>query len=433
MLVRKFLFLQLIAVAVFITGCNMPDSRFASDDECRFPSAPEHEAPGWVCGYSVPGLAMQATGQVEISSADINMATRRRAYGFGLANLAEQFAVEVEALRQDFVNTTGKEAAETVDAVSRRIGEEEVAFYHKILREGRNKLTIVHQRLAGPHRIREVAFHQELDGVSQVRSVVNPEGKTLYVLVGIKEERDVEKNLIEIGRKAAEHREFSDSINNERAAWQRYLAEKARDGRCYFSGTKALAPGWVCGKKPDGVAVMGVGQSGPTSTGISFDRREANNIAYEEVAMDIVNRVFDIYVSFKYFVGPYHYFYSDGTVEIDEIGYIIDTDDVAVFEAIVDIVSQMRLEGVEVVSVIDHPKTDEVFALAVIKEQAKVNAAIDNVAKKLTHNTYFWTGLSSVAKKLADNSYFRGYSPGTQEATWQRFLANQARERLSKK
>ena len=175
------------------------------------------------------------------------------------------------------------------------------------------------------------------------------------------------------------------------------LLDGHADGRCYFSGTEAPAPSWVCGKKPDGVAVMGVGQSGPSSAGASFDRRRSRVLAYEEVAMNIG---FDLYASFEDYVGT--------------TGAKTGTAD-AVSEAIVDAVSKMRLEGVEVVAYINHPKTNAVFALAVIKEKGKVNVAIDNVANKLANDANFKNSL------------------GNEEATWQRFLATQARERSSKK
>ena len=191
MLVRKLLFVQLVAVAVFLAGCSMPGSLFASDDECRFPSAPEHEAPGWVCGYSVPGFAMQATGQAGISRAGIGVATMR-ARNDALVALARKFGEEIKVLYENFVHTTGTEKLEIFN------------------------------------RVREVSTKQHLEGVS-LEGEVDPEQKAVYVLVGIKEERDVEKNLKKIGRKAADNREFRDSINNERAAWQKYLAEKAWD------------------------------------------------------------------------------------------------------------------------------------------------------------------------------------------------------------
>ena len=197
MLVRKLLFLQLVAVAVFITGCNMPGSRSASGDECYYFTAPGHEAPGWVCDHSMTGLIIQATGVAEMSKASIGMTTKS-AYSEGLAALAKAFAVEVKILYEEFEQTTGQgTTAETVDAVKTHISE--------------------------------VAASQRLEGVSQVRRIVDPKGKAVYVLLGIKQGRSAERNLIAIGQRAAEDQEFRDSINNERAAWQRFLAEKARD------------------------------------------------------------------------------------------------------------------------------------------------------------------------------------------------------------
>ena len=152
--------------------------------DCVFPNT-ETRAPGWICDEPVPGLDVQAVGISEKSAAGISF-MKDIAAADARGRLAEQVKVKVNKMVKNYMGTTGRGETETVDAVA-----------------SSTLKTISSENLVG----------------SKVyKSRTGPAGR-LFVLVGIDE--NAAKKIAETALRS--------SMNNDKALWQQFVAQKSHD------------------------------------------------------------------------------------------------------------------------------------------------------------------------------------------------------------
>ena len=182
---RKFTYVLFFAVTLLgLTGCSSAPAKVTQVSECVFPGS-DKPAPLWVCDAPVEGLAVSAVGAAAKSEAGMGF-MKQMAATDGRVQLAQQVRVQVANMIKQYAETTGAGSAETVDRVNTSVTKQ-----------------ITDQSLAG----------------SKVfKSITGPDG-TLYVLVGIDEAAT--QKLTEAAVKT--------SMNNDKAAWQQFKAQKGHD------------------------------------------------------------------------------------------------------------------------------------------------------------------------------------------------------------
>lgn len=181
---KKFNVLLISAVALSIAACSTPPAKVAKVAECVFPGS-DKAAPLWVCDGPVEGVAVSAVGSAEKSGAGIDF-MKQMAATAARVQLAQTMKVRVNNMVKQFAETTGAGSKETVDKVN----------------------TLVTKTITA----------ETLVGSKIFRSIVAPDG-TMYVLVGLDEA--TAQKLTETALKT--------SMNNDRAAWQQFRAQKSQD------------------------------------------------------------------------------------------------------------------------------------------------------------------------------------------------------------
>lgn len=160
--------------------------------ECNWPDKPDKEAPGWICGEPVEGLAVSAVGFSEKSAAGIAF-TRNKAAADARTQLANQIGVKVEALFKEYIGTTGKAGAvtETVDAAA--------------------------------EDIKELFSSQNLADTRVYKNITSPSGNT-FILVGF----DTAALATQVS-KTIQEASANSSFNNDNAAWQQFKASQGHE------------------------------------------------------------------------------------------------------------------------------------------------------------------------------------------------------------
>jgi hypothetical protein len=170
-------------IALAITACSTtaPAAKVA---ECVFPGT-DKQAPLWVCDAPVDGMTVGAVGSAAKSDAGISF-MKQMAATDARVHLAQQMKVQVQNMIKQYAETTGAGSQETVDRVN----------------------TAVTKQITD----------QTLQGTKIFRSIAAPDG-TMFVLVGLDEQTT--QKLTETAVKT--------SMNNDRAAWQQFKAQKGQD------------------------------------------------------------------------------------------------------------------------------------------------------------------------------------------------------------
>jgi len=172
-----------VAMTALLAGCGGKTKEDVAD--CVFPDAPGTEAPGWICDEPVEGVEISAVGSAEKSAAGHDF-MKQMAATSARVQLAQRMKVKVQNMIKQYVETTGAADQETVDKA----------------------LTSVTKQIT----------NETLVGTKIYKTRTSPTG-SLYVLLGM------DPNSVETAAQNA----IKTSMNNERALWQQFKAQKAQD------------------------------------------------------------------------------------------------------------------------------------------------------------------------------------------------------------
>ena len=179
------------ALALALTACAEkpaappPAAKAAPAPECVYPDSPKDPAPLWVCDAPVEGVAVSAVGTHAKSAAGVAF-MKDQAAADARVKLAQQMKVRVTNMIKQYVETTGAGASETVDKVNTSVSK--------------------------------LITAETISGSKVFRSATSPTG-AMYVLVG----------LDPTVTKEATEKLVKTSMNNERALWQQFKAQKGQD------------------------------------------------------------------------------------------------------------------------------------------------------------------------------------------------------------
>jgi len=171
-----------ITMSALMTGCGGKKEEVA---DCVFPDAPGTAAPDWVCEGSVEGIEVSAVGSADKSGAGHDF-MKSMAATSARVQLAQRLKIQVQNMVKQYVETTGAADSETVDKV----------------------LTSVSKQIT----------NETLVGTKVFKTRTSPNG-ALYVLVGM--------NASSVAQ--ASQNALKTSMNNERALWQQFKAQKGQD------------------------------------------------------------------------------------------------------------------------------------------------------------------------------------------------------------
>lgn len=194
--------LVMSTLAIALTGCmgsgsnpTKEEVRRVAAPECAFPDSPQDAAPAWVCDAPVEGVSVSAVGSHEKSAAGTQF-MKDQATASARVNLAQQMRVQVNNMVKQYAETTGAASTETVDKVNTNVSK--------------------------------LITSESISGSRLFRSTTSPKG-TIYVLVG----------LDTASTKQAAEKALKTSMENERALWQQFKAQKGQDELA--AGIAALA------------------------------------------------------------------------------------------------------------------------------------------------------------------------------------------------
>ncbi|MCD8522954.1 MAG: LPP20 family lipoprotein [Saccharospirillaceae bacterium] len=174
-----------VATTTLLVACASNKPAPAPVASCVFADGSGQAAPEWVCGAPVDGLDLSAVGYADKSAAGPNF-MKQMAATAARVELAQTMKVEVQNMIKQYAETTGTGDSETVDRVNTSVTKQ-----------------ITKETLVGSKIFRQMP---------------TPSGG-IVVLVGL--DADTVNKLAEQAIKT--------SMNNERALWQKFQAEKSFD------------------------------------------------------------------------------------------------------------------------------------------------------------------------------------------------------------
>lgn len=178
--------IALATASVLMAGCSSNDKKSAEPvASCVFADGSNQAAPDWVCGAPVDGIDLAAVGYADKSAAGPNF-MKQMAATAARVELAQTMRVEVQNMIKQYAETTGTGDDETVDRVNSSVTKQ-----------------ITKETLVGSKIFRQMP---------------TPSGG-MVVLVGL--DADTVNQLAEQAIKT--------SMNNERALWQKFQAQKSFD------------------------------------------------------------------------------------------------------------------------------------------------------------------------------------------------------------
>lgn len=180
---KKLNMFLISAVVMGVAACSTPAKKEVVA-ECVFPGT-STAAPLWVCDAPVEGMSVGAVGSAAKSDAGVSF-MKQMAATDARVQLAQNMKVQVQNMIKQYAETTGAGSAETVDRVNTSVTKQ--------------------------------ITDQTLQGTKVFRSITAPDG-TMFVLVGLDEA--AAQKLTESAVKT--------SMNNDRAAWQQFKAQKGQD------------------------------------------------------------------------------------------------------------------------------------------------------------------------------------------------------------
>ena len=172
------------AAATLLVACssNEPAPQVA---DCVFADGSNQPAPEWVCGAPVDGVDLTAVGYADKSAAGANY-IKQMAATAARVELPQTMQVEVQNMIKQYTETTGAGDDETVDMVNTSVTKQ--------------------------------ITKQQLQGSKIYKQRPTPSGG-MVVLVGL--DADTVTQIAEQALKT--------SMNNEKALWQKFQAEKSFD------------------------------------------------------------------------------------------------------------------------------------------------------------------------------------------------------------
>lgn len=173
-----------ITAVLLLTSCGSDEVKQATAD-CVFPDAPSAAAPGWICDEPVDGIGISAIGVAEKSAAGHSF-MKNMAATDARVQLAQQMKVHVQNMVKQYAETTGAADSETVDKVNTSVTKQ--------------------------------ITDETLVGTKIFKTRTSPNG-TLYLLLGM----DPSTTAM------ATENALKTSMNNDRALWQQFKAQKGQD------------------------------------------------------------------------------------------------------------------------------------------------------------------------------------------------------------
>ena len=173
-----------IAMTLLLTACGSDEVKQGAPD-CVLPDAPSTAAPGWICDEPVEGVAVSAVGVAEKSAAGHSF-MKNMAATDARVQLAQAMKVHVQNMVKQYAETTGAADSETVDKVNTSVTKQ--------------------------------ITDETLVGTKIFKTRTSPNG-ALYVLLGM--DGSVAA--------AATENALKTSMNNDRALWQQFKAQKGQD------------------------------------------------------------------------------------------------------------------------------------------------------------------------------------------------------------
>jgi len=174
-----------VAMTLVLAACGSDEVKQTAVPDCVFPDAPSTAAPGWVCDEPVEGVAVSAVGVAEKSAAGHSF-MKNMAATDARVQLAQAMKVHVQNMVKQYAETTGAADSETVDKVNTSVTKQ--------------------------------ITDETLVGTKIFKTRTSPNG-ALYVLLGM--DGSVAA--------AATENALKTSMNNDRALWQQFKAQKGQD------------------------------------------------------------------------------------------------------------------------------------------------------------------------------------------------------------
>jgi len=173
-----------LAVSLMLSACGSDEVK-EEKIACVFPDAPTTEAPGWICDEPVEGVEVSAVGVAEKSAAGHSF-MKNMAQTDARVQLAQSMRVHVQNMVKQYAETTGAADTETVDKVNTSVTKQ--------------------------------ITDETLVGTKIYKTRTSPNG-ALYVLLGM------DASVVA----AATENALKTSMNNDRALWQQFKAQKGQD------------------------------------------------------------------------------------------------------------------------------------------------------------------------------------------------------------
>jgi hypothetical protein len=173
-----------ITVALMLSACGSDEVK-EDKPNCVFPDAPSDSAPGWICDEPVEGVAVSAVGVADKSAAGYSF-MKNMAQTDARVQLAQSMKVHVQNMVKQYAETTGAADSETVDKVNTSVTKQ--------------------------------ITDESLVGTKIYKTRTSPNG-ALYVLLGMDASMAA----------AATENALKTSMNNDKALWQQFKAQKGQD------------------------------------------------------------------------------------------------------------------------------------------------------------------------------------------------------------
>jgi len=167
-----------------LAACSSGDVKLDAPD-CVFPDAPDTPAPGWVCDEPVDDIAVSAVGVASKTAAGHSF-MKSMATTDARVQLAQSMRVHVQNMVKQYAEVTGAADTETVDKVNTSVTKQ--------------------------------ITDEDLIGTKILKTRTSPNG-ALYILLGMD---------AAVAATAAENA-LKTSMNNDRALWQQFRAQKGQD------------------------------------------------------------------------------------------------------------------------------------------------------------------------------------------------------------
>ncbi len=173
-----------IVMSLLLAACGSDEVKQEAAD-CVFPDATSAAAPGWICDQPVEGVEVSAVGVAEKSAAGHSF-MKNMAATDARVQLAQSMKVHVQNMVKQYAETTGAADSETVDKVNTSVTKQ--------------------------------ITDETLIGSKIFKTRTSPNG-SLYVLLGMDASAAA----------TATENALKTSMNNDRALWQQFKAQKAQD------------------------------------------------------------------------------------------------------------------------------------------------------------------------------------------------------------